>query len=165
MKKRVVATKRSSKSFIVVGIGNPLLKDDRVGIEVVKALQAKGTAAKTTILHSVSFDVLEAIMGYDEAVIVDACQMDMTPGTILETTPEELFDHHKLVNAHVFNLGATLQTGRVIFPDKIPKKLIIIMIQVEDVSTFSTKCTPVVYHAIHDVVARIHPMVPIHNPC
>jgi hydrogenase maturation protease len=145
------------KRSIVVGIGNPLLKDDRVGIEVVEALQAKGTAVETAVLYSAGFDLIEAIMGYDEAVIVDACQIGMTPGTILETTPEELFDRHILINAHVFNLAATLQTGRRHFPDRMPKKLKIIMVQVEDVSTFSTKCTPVVCHAIQDVVALINP--------
>ncbi len=146
------ATKRS----IVVGIGNPLLKDDRVGIEVVEALEARGSAVDTAILYSVGFDVLDTIMGYDEAVIVDACQMGMAPGTILEITPEEMFDHNNLVNSHAVTLGSTLQTGQMLFPEEMPGNIRLMLVEVEDISTFSTKCTPVVCHAIDDVVARIH---------
>lgn len=147
-----------SKRSIVVGIGNPMLKDDRVGIEVVEALEAKGAEVETAILYSVGFDVLDAIMGFDEAVIVDACQMGMAPGTILEITPEEMFDHNHLVNSHAVTLGSTLQTGQMLFPEEMPQKLKLILVEVEDISAFSTQCTPVVCHAIQDVVARIHPM-------
>ncbi len=142
---------------IVVGIGNPLLKDDRVGIEVVEALEAKGSAVDTAILYSVGFDVLDTIMGYDEAVIVDACQMGLAPGTILEITPEEMFDHNNLVNSHAVTLGSTLKTGQMLFPEEMPKKLKLMLVEVEDISTFSTQCTPVVCHAIDDVVERLHP--------
>jgi hydrogenase maturation protease len=143
------------KASIVVGIGNPMLKDDRVGIEVVEALKARNSRVETAILYSVGFDVLDTIMGYEEAVIVDACQMGMAPGTVKEITPEEIFDHEKLANSHAVTLGSILETGQILFPDQMPKKLKLILVEVEDISTFSTQCTPVVCHAIYDVVERI----------
>ena len=51
------------KRCIVVGIGNPLLKDDRAGIEVVEALKARNSEVNTAILYSVGADVLDTIMG------------------------------------------------------------------------------------------------------
>lgn len=144
-----------SKGSIVVGIGNPLLKDDRVGIEVVDALRAQHPEMDTEILYSVGFDVLDTIMGYERAVIVDACQMGMPPGTIMEITPEEMFDQSNLVNSHAVTLGATLKTGQMLFPEEMPREIRLMLVEVEDISTFSTQCTPAVSHAIGDVVDRI----------
>lgn len=143
------------KSAIVVGIGNPMLKDDRVGIEVVEALNAHNPELDTAILHFWGGDVLDIIMGYDKAIIVDACQAGMRPGTVLEITPEKISDHENLVNSHATALGSTLKTGQTLFPDQMPKDLKLFLVEVEDISTFSTKCTPVVCHAITDVVERI----------
>ena len=140
---------------IVVGIGNPLLKDDRAGIEVVEALKAKNPKLSTAILHSCGDDVLNAIMGYEEAVIVDACQMGVAPGTVLELTPDTYYDSYSDYNAQGATLGTMLKTGQNSFPDRMPGKIKIILVEVEDMSTFSTKCTPVVNHAINDVVDRI----------
>lgn len=143
------------KKAIVVGIGNPMLKDDRVGIEVVEALKDHDPCMETAILYSVGFDVLDTILGYEKAIIVDACQMGMASGSIIEIDPEEMFDHKNLVNSHAITLGSTLQTGLILYPDEMPKELKLILVEVEDISTFSTECTPVVRHAIADVVERI----------
>jgi len=140
---------------IVVGIGNPLLKDDRAGIEVVEALKARNSNLNTAILYSCGVDVLNTIMGYDEAVIVDACQMGVPPGTVLEMTPETFYDSYRGSNAQDAALGTMLKTGKNDFPDRMPGKIKIILVEAEDMSTFSTKCTPVVRHAISDVVDRI----------
>lgn len=146
---------KNPKGAIVVGIGNPLLKDDRVGIEVVEALKVRNSQVETAILHAVGFDVLDTIMGYEKAVIVDACQMGMKPGTVLEISPEEMFSQDNLVNSHAVTLGSTLKTGQMLFPEEMPDDLKLILVEVEDISTFSTQCTPVVSHAIADVVERI----------
>ena len=146
---------KKPKGAIVVGIGNPLLKDDRVGIEVVEALKTQDSEVETAILHAVGFDVLDTIMGYEKAVIIDACQMGMTPGTVLEISPEEMFSQDNLINSHAVTLGATLKTGQMLFPEEMPIDLTLILVEVEDISTFSTQCTPVVSHAIEQVVDRI----------
>lgn len=146
---------KNPKGCIVVGIGNPLLKDDRAGIEVVEALKERNTKLKTAILHSYGVDVLYTIMGYEEAVIVDACQMGIPPGTVLEMTPEAFFEGPQDGNPQGATLGSMLKTGQNVFPDRMPGKIKIILVEAEDMSTFSTKCTPVVSHAISDVVDRI----------
>lgn len=146
---------KKPKGSIVVGIGNPLLKDDRVGIEVVEALKAQDSHLETAILYSGGFDVLDTIMGYEKAIIVDACQMGMKPGTVLEISPDEMFNQDNLVSSHAVTLGATLKTGQMLFPEEMPENLKLILVEVEDISTFSTQCTPVVSHAIADVVEHI----------
>jgi hydrogenase maturation protease len=143
------------KGCIVVGIGNPLLKDDRAGIEVVEALIARHSKVSTAILYSGGREVVDTIIGYDEAVIVDACQMGLPPGTVLELTPDAFFACHSGPDCHEAGLEAALKNGQKVFPNRMPRKISIILVEAEDMSTFSTKCTPVVSHAINDVVDRI----------
>jgi hydrogenase maturation protease len=143
------------KGCIVVGIGNPLLKDDRAGIEVVEALKARNSKVSTAILYSGGREVVDTIIGYEEAVIVDACQMGLPPGTVLELTPDAFFKCHTEPGWTGTSLEAALKNGQKVFPHRMPRKISIILVEAEDMSTFSTKCTPVVSHAISDVVDRI----------
>ena len=143
---------------IVVGIGNSLLKGDHVGIEVVKKLVEQQAPVDTSVLYSVGLDVLDVIMGYKKAIIVDACQMGHPPGTILEMTPDELFTDQQIVNSHAVTLGSTLRTGQMGYADKMPQEVTMMLIEVEDINAFSIECSPSVKIAIIDVVDRIHPL-------
>ena len=143
------------KGCIVVGIGNPLLKDDRAGIEVVEALKACNSKVSTAVLYSGGHEVVDTIIGYEEAVIVDACQMGLPPGTVRELTPDAFFECHAELGWTGTGLEAALKDGQKVFPHRMPRKIIIMLVEAEDMSTFSTKCTPVVRHAISDVVDRI----------
>ena len=147
--------KRSTRRCIVVGIGNPLLKDNRAGIEVVEALKASKASVETATLPGVGRDVLETILGYDQAVIVDACQTGMQPGTVLEMTPEEMYDHPFSSLGEADRLGSTLKTGQIAYREMMPSDLKIVLVEAEDMSSFSTRCTPVVSHAVDEVVSRI----------
>ena len=148
-------TARTSANRVVVGIGNPLLKDDRAGIEVVEALERAGTSVDTAILYSVGFDVLDSIYDYNEAVIIDACQLGKPPGTILEITPEALFASDHLVTSHAVTLGATLKTGQLLFPERMPDVLSIILIEAKDITCFSSVCSEETTRAVGKVVDRL----------
>ncbi len=139
-----------TKQCIVVGIGNPLSTDNRAGIEVVKGLRACNAGVETATLPTVGINVLETILGYDQAVIVDVCQTGVRPGTVIEMTPEEMFDNQAT------SLGWALKTGQIAYPEMMPSDLKIVLVEAEDLSSFSTQCTPVVSHAVDDVVSRIH---------
>lgn len=148
--------KLPAKRCIVVGIGNPLLKDNRAGIEVVEALKACNASVETATLPKVGIDVLETILGYDQAVIVDVCQTGMPPGTVLEMTPEEMFDRPLDGHCQATRLVSALKTGQIAYPEMMPADLKIVLLEAEDMSSFSTRCTPVVSHAVDEVVSRIH---------
>lgn len=136
---------------IVVGIGNPLLTDDRAGLEVVAALQADNVNVNTAVLHSNGLAVLDTILGYDKAVIVHACKIGLPPGTVLETTADLFSD---IGNAPE-PFDCVFKAGNVRFPELMPSQITIFQVEAEDLSNFSNHCTPIVSHAVSDVVNRI----------
>ncbi len=139
---------------IVVGIGNPILRDDSVGIKVVEEL-SRDVDVDTAILTTTNFEVLDKILGYDKAIIVDAIQTGNEPGTIYELSIDDIFVTYSFTNTHNLTLATTLKLGYVIFPEKMPKEIKLIAIEVEDVENFGEECTPKVREAIPKVVEMI----------
>ena len=118
--------------YLVCGIGNPMLKDDRAGIEVAERIAASSLNVDTEIIYGVGFEVNDKIMGYDDVVIIDACKIGYTPGTIIETSVDDIFADHQLASSHAVTLGSTLKVGYDLFPDEMPEHLNIILIEAEE---------------------------------
>lgn len=140
---------------VVMGIGNPLLSDDRAGIEVVERLERAGVEVATEVVYTVGFEVLDKILGYDRAYIVDACVLGEKPGTVHEVGVEDIFTTPLLSGSHAMTLGTTLKTGMMVFGDEMPGDLRIFLIEAETPTEFSDVCTPDVQTAIAAVTARI----------
>jgi hydrogenase maturation protease len=81
------------KPVVVLGLGNPLMADEGIGVHLIERL-----AACADEYPSVDFidagtgglSVLHHIEGRRKAVIIDCAFMDEQPGTIRRFTPEEV---------------------------------------------------------------------------
>ena len=140
---------------LVLGLGNPLLQDDRVGIRAVELLREQQVPVPTEVLFTVGFEVVAKVMDRERVIIVDASTTGKAPGTIAEVSVEDIFASHTLRNSHAMTLGTTLQTGYTLFPDRMPKDIKILLIEADDIDHFSDQCTPDVDRAVHEVVGRI----------
>jgi hydrogenase maturation protease len=140
---------------LVCGIGNPMLKDDRAGIEVAERIAASSLAVDTEIIYGVGFEVTDKVLGYNDVTIIDACKMGHRPGTIVEASVEDIFTDHLLATSHAVTLGSTLKVGYEIFAEEMPPTLNILLIEAEDYFEFTRECSPPVKQAIDEVVARL----------
>lgn len=143
-----------SKS-LVCGIGNPMLKDDRAGIEVAERIERSGLDVDVEIIYGVGFEVNDKVMGYDDVIIIDAAKVGYPAGTITEVTVDQIFTDHNLVSSHAVTLGSTLKVGYDLFPEEMPKKLRILLIEAEDYFEFTKECSPKVEEAITKTVTLI----------
>jgi len=81
------------KPIVVLGLGNPLMADDGIGVDLVDRL-----ACEAARYPSVDFmdagaggmSVLHLIEGRRKAVFVDCAYMNEAPGTIRRFTPDEV---------------------------------------------------------------------------
>lgn len=140
---------------LVCGIGNPMLKDDRAGIEVAEQIEKMNLDVDVEIIYGVGFEVNDKVMGYDTVYIIDAAKMGHPAGTILEVSVEDIFYDHKLASSHAVTLGSTLKIGYELFEDEMPKDITIFLIEAEDYFEFTKICTPAVAKAIDKVIDRI----------
>lgn len=137
---------------ILIGIGNPVLTDDAVGIKVAEQLSG---FVDTRVLTTTGFDVIDAVLGYDRALIIDGVCAGAKPGTILELNTRELMADLEFSGTHNMHLGAALDLGYRLFGREMPSEIIIFAVELQDVVNFSTHCTPAVEAAIPELVQRV----------
>jgi len=145
--------------WVVIGIGNPYLQDDRAGVVVAEQLEREGLACQIEVVHTVGFEVMDKVRGFERAIIVDACSLGNAPGSILEVSVDDIFTTHALVNSHAITLGATLKTGYLCFPEEMPAEIRILLIEVKEIKEFTQRMSPEVERAAAEVVERIKGMV------
>lgn len=140
------------KRAIVIGIGNPNFKDDGVGYKIVEQLEG---LVDTVCLLNTDLKVIDAMLNYEVAVVVDGVKIGIEPGTIVEFDPFKTFEKVYASGTHGLTLFEVIRIGYHVFPEEMPKEIKIIGVEVEDVDTLDTECSPKVKEAIPKVVEII----------
>ena len=143
------------QKILVMGIGNPILTDDRAGIEAAEEIKRRHIPVDTEILHTVGFEVMDKVLGYDRVYVVDASKLGYDPGTITSVMVEEIKSTPVLAGTHAVTLETTLMAGYMLFPEEMPGFLQINLIEADVVDEFSERCTPSVQKSVLEVVERI----------
>jgi hydrogenase maturation protease len=83
----------SRKDIVVLGLGNPLMTDEGIGIEVLSRL-SKMTEQFPSVefidAGTAGFSVLHMLSGRRRAMMIDCCQMGTPVGTIRVFTPDDV---------------------------------------------------------------------------
>lgn len=141
---------------LVLGLGNPLLGDDSVGLKVV-ALVRERLAGRADVEvaeeEAGGLRLMERLTGFDRAVLVDACVSGGAPGTIRRIGPDELPTQRTAI-AHGIDLPRALALGQSLgLP--MPAEVRLVAIEAESVLEFRDFMTPAVEAAIEPAVAAV----------
>jgi len=143
---------------LVLGIGNPILGDDGVGVHVAQEL-AKEIRDKDIDIKDASFDglnLLELIAGYDKLIVIDAIMADDKVGEIYKLTPESISDMAGFTTSpHHSNLASTIEMGEKLFPERMPKEVTIFAVGTQEVVQVTEEMTGKVSEAIPKVVSLV----------
>ena len=149
---------------LVVGLGNPILTDDGVGVKVAyaveEALESANRPDITVIEASVGgLRLMELLEGYDRVILIDAIitKNGNEKGTIYRMTLEELREisptQHS-ASTHDTSLVTALDAGRKLGMH-LPQEFTIFAVEVENVLDFSDEPTPAVAAAIPKVTVAV----------
>jgi hydrogenase maturation protease len=124
----------------VVGIGQRLRGDDEVGLEAVRLWVDTYNPIGTNVDLQVEFvespgvGLLNLMTGADEALLVDAVQSGVSPGTLhlLDETDLSAF-LDGAGSAHGWGVAETLALGRKVDPDSMPERITLIGIEIGQV--------------------------------
>jgi hydrogenase maturation protease len=143
---------------ILIGLGNPILGDDAVGWKVVEQVEQQLQQLRHEIQGTLDIEYLsigglglmEHLVGYDRAIIVDAIfSGKAAPGTISTQMLEEIFD---ATSGHTISVHDTSLQDAINLAQKIgvhmPKKLIVLGIETDSIDNFSETLTAHVEAAI-----------------
>ena len=144
---------------LILGIGNPILGDDGIGVHVAREL-ARRINDKNIDVRDVSVDGLnlfDFILGYDRLVIIDAIVKEGGgAGEVYKLRLEDIGKQsYSAVPSHHGNLASTLAFGEKLFPSKMPKEVVVFAVNTKDVASVTEELTAEVGQAIPKVVELI----------
>ena len=103
------------KNVIILGVGNLILKDEGVGVHVVKEMENRELPPGVEVIDggTATMDLLSIIHESEKIIVIDALTSGGQPGTIYRCLPEELMDaHERPLSLHQVDLLDVLLMAR-----------------------------------------------------
>jgi hydrogenase maturation protease len=121
---------------IVLGVGNPILSDDGVGIHVANQLKQKINDPNIAIDEALTggMNLLDLILGYDKAIIIDAVKIDDGEEGEVKRISLSNFSTMHSCNPHDVSLTEAIQMAEKLGETRIPKEITIIGITMKKLS-------------------------------
>jgi len=120
--------------IVILGIGNLLLKDEGVGVHLVRALQKEGLPQGVEVIDGgTSPEAVYLAAGCDKLIIVDAARGGGLPGKVYRLTLEDLKPDGRggpLLSGHELDLFPCLLA---LEPEERPKEVVILGIEPKEI--------------------------------
>ena len=152
---------RRFSPFLVLGMGNPLLSDDGIGLKVVDCAQRTINLPDVLTVFKKNYcggiDLLYDMAGYERAIIVDSV---VTGTAALGHCHEFSLDsvggasQDRLVYAHGIDIATVFRIGRQCGYD-MPGETVIFGIESCDTTTFSEQVTPALEASLEKIIEKI----------
>ncbi|MHA1109793.1 MAG: hydrogenase maturation protease [Promethearchaeota archaeon] len=133
---------------LIIGLGNPIVGDDAIGIKVVEWLhKANQFSPNVEIQADVSLSgiaLVELFRGHDQVIIVDSMHTGQHPvGTVQVLHPNQFLSAQHVSDFHNMDFFTALEWGYQTFDDMPPKeKITIIGIEINYIQEFSDSLSP-----------------------
>ncbi|HKI52607.1 MAG TPA: hydrogenase maturation protease [Anaerolineales bacterium] len=140
---------------IVVGLGNPILGDDGVGWKVANEVMGhlpEDASVDVTCLSVGGISLMEYLIGYDQAIIVDAFATDAPVGSISVLRLDQLpnYSAFHTTSSHDTSLQKAMELGKAM-GFHLPDNVMIVGIATRQVFDFSEDLSPPVARVVHSV--------------
>jgi hydrogenase maturation protease len=147
----------SRKRTVIVGVGNVLLKDEGIGVHVVRALQEMSLASPNgeveVIDGGTSPSAFDSAEGADKLIIVDAARGGGEPGTVYRFAPDGLSEEPKLLTS-LHDLGLLDSLRMMESVGNPPRDTVIIGVEPAEVD-WGLELTPTLRDKLPDVVRLV----------
>ncbi len=142
---------------VIIGLGNPIRRDDGVGIMVARAIARliDNPEIDITEVYAGGMRLMEAMVGYDRALVIDAMVTGrQRPGEFCKMNHHDLVCTNNLFCSHDGSLESALDVGRL-GGLSLPSEIIIWGIEALDVESYSEELTDNVARAVPEAARRI----------
>ncbi|WP_455621224.1 HyaD/HybD family hydrogenase maturation endopeptidase [Parabacteroides sp.] len=148
----------TTKETLILGVGNLLLKDEGVGIHVIKALEKENLPAHVHLMDGGTggLHLLSWLQGYDRLIMIDATLDSNPPGTVRLIQPRYATDFPPLMSAH--EIGLKDMIDAMILTDDLPETHLIV-ISAANINEVGMELTPQVKAAIPEVIGTIRSLL------
>jgi hydrogenase maturation protease len=148
---------------LVIGLGNPILTDDGVGVLVARAVAQALASQQEHQVDIVEASVgglrlMEMMVGYDRVILVDALLgSSQPPGAVLRWTLADVNDQaptQHIASAHDTTLPTALEAGQRMGLS-LPEDVVIFAVVAQNVDEFGDQPTAAVMAAVPAAAAAV----------
>jgi len=135
----------------VVGVGNLLLKDEGIGIHIVRALQQRDIPPDIIIIDGgTSIDLPYYLKDSNKLIIIDAVKAGSKPGTVYRFHPHGIdIESSDMVSAHELGLKKSLEMMKLM--ENQPGETTIIGVEPKEIG-WGTELSTDLQHKVPEIV-------------
>jgi len=144
---------------LVLGLGNPILGDDGVGIAIARAVRENASALPALDVIEASLGgrfLLDVIRGYRTVIVADAIMTNekAPAGSIYRLTVDDLGDIVKPYASHALDLKTTVELGKRLGYE-MPETILIYAVEIKENMVFREGLSPAIEATVLPVVRKI----------
>jgi len=140
---------------LILGLGNPILTDDAVGIRIAQQLKQEIHDLEVVGASEAGIVLLEHVIGYDKLVIIDSIRTEKgKPGELYKLDLEDLKPAMDFSSSHGIGIATAFKVGEGL-GYRMPKDVSIYAVEIRDNSTFGEECTKEVEEKIPSIIKQI----------
>lgn len=140
---------------LILGLGNPILSDDAVGLLVARSLFDRIGGEDVDLIEAAvsGLQTLQILSRYDRAVIIDSIQDEARAGQVRRLEVDELRTS-PLHSSHGVGLGEAISLAHKLGL-RLPDPILVYAIAVVDPYAFGDRLTPELERALPSLVEQI----------
>ena len=156
-----VAASGPPARIALLGLGNPVLGDDAVGLHVaaeVERLARERPVAGLTVLTSAraGFELIDLLTGFTHALIVDALELpEPAPGRVRRLALDDVAGSARLVGAHEMSVADAFAFAGELGV-AMPGQVEIFAVEAATTRTLTEMLTPAVAAAVAPLARALH---------
>lgn len=140
---------------LILGIGNPILTDDGVGIKIARKLKEEKPDLEVIETSEAGIALVDLIAGYEKLIIIDSIITEQAkPGELYKLELENLKPAMDFSSSHGIDIATAFELGKGL-GYKMPESVSIYAVEIKDNSTFAEKCTQEVEERIPVIAKQI----------
>jgi hydrogenase maturation protease len=139
--------------ILILGLGNPILSDDGIGLILTKSFEGRFPGADTASITLAGLELLDILLGYDHVFLIDAATgTGGEPGDLKEISDGKGALH--LFTSHGVNFFDILKLGRDMGL-KMPEPAAVFGVEVGNATDFGIALSPELQSALPSLEVAI----------
>jgi hydrogenase maturation protease len=140
---------------LVLGMGNPILGDDGIGLIVARALEGQSPGIDVATSTMIGLDLMDIIAGYERLYVIDAmCTRSGEPGEVRKISEEDGPGTMHLFSSHGLHFFEIMELGRRCGLD-LPRLVTVYGIEIGDSVTFADEISERLKDSIGTITQNI----------
>jgi hydrogenase maturation protease len=137
---------------ILVGLGNPIMSDDGIGLLVSRRVHERLEGYDLDLACGAGMHVMDAILGYRKAVIIDSMVTGSFPvGSVVSVNPHSGLETRRAGRSHDIGFFEAIAVARAC-DAPLPEDIRLYGIEVEDPFTIGEKVSDAVMDRLEEIV-------------